>query len=359
MLEEAFPTLSGVEFLGNSAISWIVALGIAFIAYTLIFGALKLIERTAKQRASGPGLSAATVIGEVFGATRGTLLLIITFAIAVRTLDFSDRILKVLGIVAFAAIGVQFAMWLSTLASVLIQRTYNQDGKPKANTVIIDLLTRAAQLVIWSLILIVVLDNAGVNVTTFIASLGIGGMAIAFALQKILGDLFASVAIGLDKPFEVGQFISFDGKSGTVERVGIKTTHLRTAGGDRLVVSNSTLTDAVLNNVSAMKARGVTFKLRLAYGTQADEVKEVLKQIQAIIEDTEDTTFGSAHLIEFADSGLQFEILYTIGKPDFGLYRDIHQSIILRVMEMLERLDIDFAVPTRRVRVTKGESIAD
>lgn len=359
MLEEVFPSLAGVEVLGNSAFSWIWALGLGFVAYLLVFSVLKAIAGAARSRAKKSGAGIPRILAEVFGATRGTLLLIISMTIAARTLTFSDAVLRVLGIIAAAAVGVQVALWLATLASVVIQGTYNQDGKPKANTVIIDLLTRAAQLVIWSLILIVVLDNAGVNVTTFIASLGIGGMAIAFALQKILGDLFASVAIGLDKPFEVGQFISFDGKSGTVERVGIKTTHLRTLGGDRLVVANSKLTDATLNNISVMQQRGVTFNLRLAYGTDAKEVQTVLKEIQSIIEDTDETTFGSAHLINFADSGLQLEIRYTIARPDFGLYRDLHQSIILRIMEMLEGLDIDFAVPTRRVRVTKGESIAD
>lgn len=357
MLEEMFPGLAGLEFLGNSVIAWIFALGGAFLAYTLLFGVLRVVGRKVSQGAHAQDLTSAAVIGGVLGATRGTLIFVVCFAAALRTLVFPEAALKVMGVVAFAAAGIQVALWLSKLVLIVIRRTYSHDGKPKANTVIIDLLIRAAQLVIWSIILIVVLDNAGVNVTTFIASLGIGGMAIAFAMQKILADLFASVAIGLDKPFEVGHFISFNSHSGTVERVGIKTSHIRTLSGERLVVSNSALTDAVVTNVSAMQDRGVTFSIKVAYGTRPKQVRAVLEGIESVITGVEGVTFGSVHLTAFADSGLEFVIVYRVTSPVFGVYREAHQQISLGIMDLLERLEVDFAVPTRKVRVATPEDV--
>lgn len=355
MLEETFPGLAGLEFFNNSAFAWIFALGGAFLVYTLVYGALRFVGRKVAHRAHAQELTAAAVIGGVLGATRGTLIFIVVFAGALRTLVFPATALKILAVVAFAAAGIQVALWLSTLVMIVIHRTYSQDGKPKANTVIIDLLIRAAQLVIWSIILIVVLDNAGVNVTTFIASLGIGGMAVAFAMQKILADLFASIAIGLDKPFEVGHFISFGSHSGTVERVGIKTSHIRTISGERLVVSNSALTDEVVTNVSAMQDRGVTFTIKVAYGTSPKQVRGLLDGVESIVTDVEGVQFGSVHLTAFADSGLEFVIVYRVISPEFGVYRAVHQQISLEIMDLLERLDVDFAIPTRKVRVTKPE----
>lgn len=356
MLEEMFPTLAEIEILNNSALAWIVALGIAFLVYTAAYSGLRFIGRAMSNRARkhGKGEGIATVLGGVFCATRGTLIFVLTFAVALRSLTFSAGVLKILKILAFGAAGIQVALWLSTLVSIVVHRAYNHEGKPQANTVILDLLIRAGQLIIWSIVLIVVLDNAGVNVTTFIASLGIGGIAVAFALQKILGDLFASIAIGLDKPFEAGHFISFDGNSGTVEQVGIKTSHVRTPQGEVLVVSNSKLTDSVIKNVTMMRKREVTFNLKVAYGTESAKVRKILAGIREAIENTDQVWFTSVNLIAFADSGLQFEIVYAVAEPKFALYRQVHEVISLKIMDLLEQLDVDFAVPTRKVRVTKG-----
>lgn len=355
MLEEMFPTLVELHLFNNSALAWILALGVALLVYTVVYSGLRFIGRRVLKRAEAGHFPLATLVGGVLSATRGRLVFIVTFAIALRTLEFSPGVLEVMAIIAFAATGMQVALWLSALVKIAVQRAYNRDGKPKANTVIVDLLTRAAQVLIWSIILIVVLDNAGVNVTTFIASLGVGGIAVAFALQKILGDLFASVAIGLDKPFEVGHFISFDGNSGTVEQVGIKTSHVRMTSGELLVVSNSQLTDTVIKNVSAMKSRKVTFGLKVAYGADAGKVRNILTGIREAIESTEQVTFSSVNLIEFADSGFQFEIVYMVAEPQFALYRKVHESISLKIMDLLEQLDVDFAVPARDVRVTDCE----
>lgn len=359
MLEEMFPHLASLTFLNNSVLAWIITLGIAFLVYVLVYGGLRLIGRRFQRRAEAHGLPISTLLGGTLAVTRGSLFFLLTYSVALRSLTMPEKVVKILSIIAFAVAGVQIALWMSKLVTLAIQRTYSKSGKPKANAVIIDLLTRAAQFVVWSFILIAVLDNAGINVTTFIASIGIGGMAVAFALQKVLGDLFASIAIGLDKPFEVGQFISFDGNSGTVERVGIKSTHIKALTGERLVVSNSTLTDTTLRNISIMDERRVTFNFTVQYGATSDDVRKIVKAVSKIIEDVQQARLHTVHLISFGELGLKFECTYYVVKADFDLYRDVHYEISLQIMDLLNSMDVEFAVPTRKVRLDEGLRIAE
>src|SRR5699024_1977658 len=158
------------------------------------------------------------------------------------------------------------------------------------------------------------------------ASLGIGGMAVAFAMQKILADLFASVAIGLDKPFEVGDYISFDGNGGNVERVGIKSTHIKALTGERLVVSNSKLTDSIVRNLAIRDERRVSFDFQIAYGATRDEVTQIVEGVSKIVSSIEDVRLLAAHLASFEESGLRFEVTYFVEKAGLSKYRDIHHD---------------------------------
>ena len=212
------------------------------------------------------------------------------------------------------------------------------------------------QVVIWFLGLLFLIDNLGYDITTLIAGLGIGGIAIALAAQTILGDLFSYLVIFFDKPFEIGDFIIVDDKMGTVEYIGIKTTRLRTLGGEQLICSNTFLTNSRVHNYKRMQERRVVFGFGVVYGTPAVQLKNIPQQVKEIIQGSEKTRFDRAHFQKFGDSSLDFEVVYYVLTPDFNIYMDIQQSINLALLELFEKEKIEFAFPTRTLYVTRTET---
>ncbi len=191
------------------------------------------------------------------------------------------------------------------------------------------------------------LDNLGVNITSMLAGLGIGGVAVALAAQSILGDLFSAVAIYLDKPFEVGDFIVLDDYKGTVEHVGIKTTRVRSLSGEVLVFANSHLTSSRIRNFQLMKERRVVLNFGLVLQTPVDKVKAVPRVVKDIILNTEKVKLDRVHFSGLGESALQFEAVYFVQDPDFNLYMDLNQRILLSILEAFEAEGVRLAYPTR------------
>ena len=202
---------------------------------------------------------------------------------------------------------------------------------------------------IWILGIIFLLDNLGYNVTTLIAGLGIGGIAIALAAQTILGDLFSYFVILFDRPFEVGDFIIVDDKMGVVEYIGIKTTRLRTLAGEQLICSNKDLTDSRVHNYKRMEKRRVVFGINITYQTPADLVEITPQLIKNIISNQTDVVFDRAHFSGFGEFSLKFECVYYVLTSDYNIYMDIQQSIYLAIIKKFETEDIQFAYPTQTV----------
>ena len=201
----------------------------------------------------------------------------------------------------------------------------------------------------FSLIVVVILsalNNLGVNVTTFIAGLGVGGIAIALATQNILGDLFSSLSIVLDKPFVVGDFISLGAEMGTIEHVGLKTTRIRSLSGEQIVVSNSDLLRSKIRNFKRMQERRVPFILRLKYTTDYDLLKKVPGMVESIIRKYELTNFDRANFLNFGSSSLEVEVVYICVTADFNVYANQHEKILIEIGEAFKANNIEFAVST-------------
>lgn len=203
--------------------------------------------------------------------------------------------------------------------------------------------------IIWILGSIFVLNNLGYNVSTIIAGLGIGGIAIALAAQTILGDLFSYFVILFDRPFEIGDFIIIDDKMGVVEYIGIKTTRLRTLSGEQLICSNKNLTDARVHNFKRMEKRRVVFTLKVTYQTEADKVKTIPIIVKNIISKQTDVLFDRGHLAGFGDFSLNFEVVYYILSADYNLYMDRQQLIYYEILKAFEKNNIRLAYPTQTV----------
>lgn len=201
--------------------------------------------------------------------------------------------------------------------------------------------------VIWILGLLFLFDNLGYNVTTLVAGLGIGGIAIALAAQNILGDLFNYFVIFFDRPFEVGDSITVDTKSGTVEYIGIKTTRVKSLTGEQLVFSNSDLTNSRIHNFKRMERRRIVFSLGVTYSTPPGKLEKIPAMIQAIIDSEQDATFDRAHLARFSASSLDYEVVYFVEDSEFKRYMDIQQKINLAILNKFAAEQIEFAYPTQ------------
>jgi small-conductance mechanosensitive channel len=210
-------------------------------------------------------------------------------------------------------------------------------------------ITLIASLLIWIVGILFLIDNLGYDITTVIAGLGIGGIAIALAAQTVLGDLFSYFVIFFDKPFQIGDFIVVDDKMGTVEYVGVKTTRIKTLNGEQLVCSNTDLTNSRVHNYKKMEKRRVVFSVGVVYQTSSDKLKQIPDLIKRIIEGLPDTQFDRAHFISFGDFSLNFEGVYFVLNADYNLYMDRQQAINLQLFDVFEREKIEFAYPTRTI----------
>ena len=207
------------------------------------------------------------------------------------------------------------------------------------------------QVVLWSVVLLLGLDNLGVDVTALIAGLGVGGIAVALAVQNILGDLFASLSIVIDKPFVVGDFIIVDTFAGTVEYVGLKTTRIRSLGGEQIVFANSDLLQARVRNYKRMWERRILFNFGVLYQTTPDQLEKIPVLVKTIIEQQPLARFDRAHFAKFGDSSLDYEVVYWMQDPDYTKYMDTQQAINLALVREFEAHGIGFAYPTRTLFV--------
>ena len=213
-----------------------------------------------------------------------------------------------------------------------------------------------SRLALWIILSLIILDNFGVKITALVAGLGVGGIAIALAVKSILEDVFSSLTIALDKPFARGDVIKLGEFKGTVENVGIKTTHVRSENGELLVFPNSDLLQSRLSNFGRMRERRVVFTLGITYETPHKKIAKACKIIEEVITSHETARFDRAHFLNFNASSLDLEVAYWVRSPDFHVHADLRQSINLAIFERFNAEGIEFAYPTQR---TIGERFTD
>jgi small-conductance mechanosensitive channel len=200
--------------------------------------------------------------------------------------------------------------------------------------------------VVWIIGFITLIDLLGYNVTTIIAGLGVGGIAIALAAQNILGDLFSYLVIFFDKPFEIGDYIVVGEHSGTVEKIGIKTSHVRSLDGQQLVMPNAEMVKSIIQNYKRLMRRRMVFMIRVTYQTTADQLRKIPGMVRDIIDNYDPVTFDRAHFKAFSEYSIDFEIVYYIDSADFTVFMDTHQGISMDIFEKFRNEKIEFASPT-------------
>lgn len=337
--------LHSYTFLNISASQWLWACTLAVIYFLLILSVWKIVIYKLKKFATNTVNFVDDVLVEVLESTKYLTFALVAFLLAIRILDLPEKWLDRLGHVTFIIVGLQVAIWASKAITVWTNKRLTSREGEVPNPVITAMLSWVFTAVVWSVLLLTILANVGVNITAFVASLGIGGVAVALAVQNILSDLFASLSIGLDKPFVIGDFIVFNDVMGNVERVGLKTTHIRSLAGEQIVCSNTELLKNTIHNYKRMSQRRVVFGFGVSYATPPEKLEKIPGLIKGMIEKIEKTRFDRAHFKGFSSVTLDFEVVYFIVTDDFNLYMDIQQSINLNVMRTLKELNVEFALP--------------
>lgn len=335
-------------WLGLPVYEWLYAALVSSLLYLAFYQGWKLVIRNMAGIAQRTATRMDDITIEVLQSTQQLTLLLLATLIGLHVLDMPDKWAARLDHVLFITIGFQIAVWLNKGVGIWAREHLSAiDGPaPAANPVITTVLSWILRVFIWSVVLLTVLDNVGVNITAFIASLGVGGVAVALAVQNILSDLFASLAIGLDKPFEVGDFVVFGDIAGAIERVGLKTTRIRSISGEQIICSNTELLKNTIHNYKRMDERRVVFSFGIHYATPPDTIADIPGLVRKAIESFDNTRFDRAHFKDFGASALNFETVYFITTTDFNLYMDTQQHINLYLMKVFQARQIAFAFPT-------------
>ncbi len=234
-------------------------------------------------------------------------------------------------------------------------RTFINKESDSNSQVAMSNIGKIGKVVLWFLAALFVLSNLGVNITSVMAGLGIGGIAIAFALQNILSDLFSSFAIFFDKPFAVGDYIVVGEHDGIVESIGIKTTRLRALQGEEIVISNRELTTSRIQNFKKLQRRRVVFRFGVTYDTPVEKMKGIPGAIKEIIDRNDLTEADRVNFFRFADSSLDFEVVYFCRSADYAEYMNNHEKILLSIKSHFEKEGIDMAFPTRTVILERSD----
>lgn len=345
-------------FWENSVLKWLVAIGMIAISIIVI----KLVQHLLIRRIKKWSLKTATTWDDFLMSVveRSVIPLLYIGAVyfALQSLVFPAKVTQALHVgflicVTYFVLKIVSAAFKKFLYGVIRRQENGQEKQKQANGLIL-----IVNGVIWILGTIFLIDNLGYNVTTLIAGLGIGGIAIALAAQAILGDLFSYFVIFFDRPFEIGDFIVIDDKSGIIEHIGIKTTRIRTLGGEQLVCSNTDLTNARLHNYKRLERRRVVFSLGVTYQATHQQLSDIPDLVKDIIMSKENVAFDRGHFSAYGDFSLNFEFVYYILNPEYNVYMDIQQSIYLDIFKAFEKRGIEFAYPTQTVFIQQDSPAA-
>lgn len=348
-MESSLAYLREYQFLNNNLVDWLLFLmgtTVLYLSLTLVFKVLK--GRTGSFSQKTPSL-VDDVLARALEATKQWFIIIASLWGAGRFLERGAADV-VFDTVLFFAIILQCAIWANRAVSayIALYTEKRRDSDPSSIAAVQGLFF-VVRVLVWSLALLLVIDNLGYDVTALVAGLGIGGIAIALALQNILGDLFASVSIILDKPFVVGDFIIVGDLLGAVERIGIKTTRVRSLSGEQLIFANADLLGSRIRNFKRMQERRIAFTFGVVYQTSPDQLENIPPRIKGIIEAIEGTRFDRAHFKSFGESSYDFEVVYYINTPDYNAYMDTQQAINLAMCRAFKEMGVEFAYPTRTI----------
>lgn len=340
-------------FAGVPLWSLLIAVLAGVATYLGILLALSLLTGRARAWASQSHSGVARAMVDVLEGTSRFLMLVAALLVGASFLDLPGRWENRLSQLWFVAVALQMGLWGMRAIGIGVRRYVDRHSSTGMTQVSASatLMSWGLRTLLWSVVLLAILSNVGVNITAFIASLGVGGIAVALAVQNILGDLFASLAIAVDKPFEVGDFIVVGSVSGTVQVIGLKTTRIRSLQGEQVVMSNTDLLKQTISNYRLLEERRIVFSFGVTYDTTPEQAEAIPAVVRKLVESHENLRFDRAHFKAFGASSLDYEVVYIVKDPAYGVYMDMQQSLNLGLMRELKALGVEFAFPTQTVYI--------
>jgi len=338
---------------GNGLTQWAIAAALSIGLLIVALLVRLILVRRLPAPEPGEEMHWPMVLHEVVARTWTLFLIIAAIYAGTTLLTLPDSVHRLVYSIFIVALFVQLAFWADRIAAaILAWRLKPIRGRSKsAMRNALSLIQFVVRVAVWSLALLLIFQNLGFDITALIAGLGVGGIAVALAAQSVLGDLFSSLAIILDRPFEVGDFIVFGEQMGTVEKIGIKTTRIRALSGEQIAVSNTDLVKTRVHNFKRMKERRVVLVLGVTYDTPADKLERIPSMVTEIIEKQDQARFERAHFRSFGNFALEFEVIYWVLDADYTIYMDKQQAINFAIFRAFQDEGIEFAFPSQTLYV--------
>ncbi|HEY4368164.1 MAG TPA: mechanosensitive ion channel family protein [Steroidobacteraceae bacterium] len=334
----------------NTLWHWFLAAGIAVAVLFLTLIVRRVVRTRYARMLATPQTELLELPLRVASCTAVTFLLVLALFAGAQVLELPKSPAKVLLTLITIAAFWQVGMWATAGVVAWLDHRQRQslptDRAAVGSLGIIGFIVRA---LIWALVLLLTLDNLGINITALVAGLGIGGVAIALAVQNVLGDLLASLSITLDRPFVVGDAVAVGDFSGTVEQIGVKSVRIRSVNGEQIIMSNADLLSSRIRNFGRLRERRVLFNVNLALDAPPERLQNIPAALRALIEAEKDVRFDRSHFARIGNSALEFETVYFVTTSDYVRYMDIQQNINLRIIELLKREKLNLAVPVQKV----------
>lgn len=351
-IPEQYYTLFMQSYFGNTVEKYVFAIFL-LVLFLVVFKIFQvIIVAKLKSLAQKTKTDIDDTLIKIINSVRPPFYAFLAFYLATKTLSFPNYINKVLIVILIIWIVYQVVYAVGVFIDYIVRKRLGGEVESGARGAI-SLLSLISKIVLWSFAFLFILQNLGVNITSLIAGLGIGGIAIAFALQKILGDLFSSFAIFFDKPFVIGDFIVVKDKAGTVEKIGIKTTRIKALQGEEIIFSNTELTSTVIQNFKKMQERRIPITIGVTYNTSSEKLKKIPELVVLVFKNIDGIRLDRVHFSKFNDSSLDIEIVYYVKSGEYNEYMDSNQKLLLGIKEIFEEEKIEFAYPTQTIYIEK------
>jgi len=337
-------------FAGNTVLRWITAAGImmagVIVLKILKTAGLRFLGRLARSTDNW----ADDLLLEALHRTCFLAYSAFALLAGMLVLDLEPSVESVVRRAGTVMLMLQTGIWMQGMVRGVINHTVDQHDDRRSSTMAAGF-AFVARLIIWSVVGLLVLSALGVEVTAVIAGLGVGGIAVALAVQGILGNLFASLSMYFDRPFDIGDFIIVDDYMGTVDRIGLRTTRIRSLGGEQIVFANDDIVKSRVRNYARMEERRIVFSFGIEYNLPAEKVEKAAEIAREVIEGTPDTRFDRVHFKSYGDFSLDFEAVYYVLSPDYNVYMERRHAINMGIYRKFEEAGIPFAFPTSTVHL--------
>jgi small-conductance mechanosensitive channel len=355
-----FDRITDLPIFTNTPIQWLIAVSVVAVVLLVLISARRMIRSYYKRMQATERTELLEIPLGVLSKTTFLFFIAVSLFVGLQTLTMGSTTARVLRSVITIALFWQAGVWAVAAAAAWIDRKRRRSMTvDRAMVGSLGVIAFMINVLIWSLVVLLTLDNLGVDITALVAGLGIGGIAVALALQNILGDLFASLSITLDRPFVIGDFLSVGDFLGSVEYIGIKSTRLRSLSGEQIIMPNADLLGSRVRNFGRMAERRVVFATNITYETPIDTVEKIPALIKEIVQSQKDTRFDRSHFAKHGSASLDFETVYYVLSPDYNRYMDIQQAINVRLHRELTAMGVEFAYPTQRLIVESLDKDSD